>query len=63
LRFTRADPDTELLCLFNLSDTATTAALPAGDWRALDGADPGPEAVRLGAWGHAILKRSGGRNG
>lgn len=62
LRFLRSKGETELLCLFNLTDNPAPVSCP-GEWDVLDGAAPTAGAVALPPWGHAILRRNGGRHG
>ncbi|ETD91867.1 alpha-amylase family glycosyl hydrolase [Rhodobacter capsulatus] len=62
LRFLRSEGETELLCLFNLTDNPATVSCP-GKWEALEGALPTGGAVALHPWGHAILRRCGGHHG
>ena len=62
LRFVRREGETELLCLFNLSE-ASVHVDTAGFWTTVDGTAPQGDTVHLGAWGHAILRREGDIDG
>ena len=62
LRFARRDGQTELLCLFNLSEASVHVDLP-GFWAVAEGTAPQAGALHLGGWGYSILRREGDING
>lgn len=62
LSFIRSEGETELLCLFNLTDNHSSVSCP-GEWTAIDGGAPTGNNVDLAPWGYAILSRRGGHHG
>ncbi|PYF13023.1 alpha-glucosidase [Rhodobacter viridis] len=62
LSFIRSEGETELLCIFNLTDNPSSVSCP-GDWEAVDGSAPEGGKLDLGAWDLAILRRRGEHHG
>ena len=62
LRFLRSEGETDLLCLFNLTDNPATVICPDG-WDAVEGSVPAAGTLALAPWAYAILRKDGGCHG